>query len=45
MNRLRWRLAMMISWIGWWVMPEPQRSMAWRDFADAISKIKQREDR
>lgn len=24
-NRIRWRLAMAISRLGWWVMPEPQR--------------------
>ena len=44
LNKLRWKFAMVISRFGWWIMPEPQRSRAYRDFDDAIEKIKQREE-
>lgn len=42
LNRLRWHLAMLISRLGWWVTPEPQRSMMRRDFDEALQKIKRR---
>lgn len=41
-NRIRWRLALVISRVGWWVMPEPQRSAAYKDFSEALNKIKAR---
>ena len=41
--RFRWRLALMISRVGWWVMPEPARSRCYSDFSDALNKIKARE--
>lgn len=41
--RFRWRLAIMISRVGWWVMPEPARSRCYSDFSDALAKIKARE--
>lgn len=45
MNQLRWHLSLLISRVGWWVMPEPQRSMCYRDFSNALDQIRAREDR
>lgn len=42
-NLFRWKLALLISRVGWWVMPEPQRSRCYGDFKQTISSIRARE--
>jgi hypothetical protein len=42
-HRFRWLLSLAISHVAWRVMPEPQRSRCFKDFADALEAIKRRE--